>query len=146
MNPIVFVIDTGILIRHLRRDARYEAALRLIGQQGDPAISVVTRLEIVRGMRTREEQRTLELLSGLLTYPMDQRIADQAGRLLSMYQARGITLGIGDAIIAATAIQGKALLVTTNPRHFPMPELDVWNIDEEGTLQRIPPTQRGQRA
>ncbi len=146
MKPQTFLIDSGVLIRHLRRLPAYETALRALGQRGEPAISVVTRLEIVRGMRTREEQRTLELLNGLLTVPMDQSIADQAGRWLGIYQARGVTLGIADTIIATTALHLGAVLLTTNPRHFPMPELDVWLVDEDGQLQQVPVEQRSPRA
>ena len=146
MKLKTFLIDSGVLIRHLRRLPAYEAALRLLGQRGEPAISVVTRLEIVRGMRTREEERTLELLNGLAAVAMDQPIADQAGRWLSVYHARGLTLGIADTIIAATALQLEAMSITTSPRHFPMPELDVWLVDEGGQLQQVPVEQRGPRA
>jgi hypothetical protein len=50
----------------------------------------------------------------------------------SRWQRKGITLSGLDAVIAASAIRCGAVLVTTNPRHFPMRELTVMGVDEEG--------------
>ncbi len=70
------------------------------------------------------------------TIPMIADIADLAGELIRSWRTRGVTIGEADAVIAATASHHKLTLVTTNARHFPMPELVVLQADEEGHLNQ----------
>ncbi len=44
--------------------------------------------------------------------------AERAGGLVRELRARGETLGLGDALIAATCLIHRFLLVTLNVRHF----------------------------
>ena len=101
---------------------------------GDVYISAMTRLEIVRGMRDRERLKTFELFESLDTIPITAGIADLAGELIRMWRGRGMILSDADSIIAATAINHGLTLVTTNAKHFPMPELTVIQTDEQGNL------------
>jgi predicted nucleic acid-binding protein len=52
--------------------------------------------------------------------------ADMAGEYIRRYRAQGITLDKPDAIIGATAVLHDLVLVTYNPKHFPMPELQLY--------------------
>lgn len=128
------LLDSGLLIRYLRKSPEYRKLLRSMALIGQLFISAYTRLEIVRGMRDHEQQETFELMDSMFTLPMDNFIADQAGELIQSWRTRGITLGDADAVIAATALYYEFDLVTTNARHFPMPELTVWQADEVGNL------------
>jgi len=132
-----YLLDSNILIRHLRNRPGYHALLRRLSQDDDLYISAFTRVEVLRGMRDHERERTYALLNGLFTHSLDQATADQAGELLRTWQARGVTLSGPDAVIAASALQIKATLVTANPRHFPMTELSVLSADEEGHVTPI---------
>ncbi len=118
------LLDSGIVILALRRNAR---ALDLIPLDSDdpPCVSVVTRTEILAGMRPHEETRTLELLDALSTLAVGPSIADRAGRLIYEYARKGIQFSVADALIAATALDHQLVLVTTNKDHFPVPELKV---------------------
>jgi predicted nucleic acid-binding protein len=129
-----YLLDSNILIRHLRNRPGYHALLRRLSQEDDLYISAFTRVEVLRGMRDHERERTYALLNGLLTYPLDQETADRAGELLRTWQARGVTLSGPDAVIAASALQVGATLVTANPRHFPMTELPMLSADEGGRV------------
>jgi predicted nucleic acid-binding protein len=128
------LLDTNILIRYLRKTSGYRDLLKTIGSKGWTYISVVTRLEIVRGMQERERKETFDLLDSLETIPMTIVIADMAGELIRSWRSRGITLGDADAIIAASALHEELALVTTNAKHFPMPDLVVYQADEHGKL------------
>ena len=57
-----------------------------------------------------------------------------AGELIRTWRKSGVTLGDADAVIAASALHDGLTLVTTNARHFPMPELAVLQADEAGVL------------
>ena len=120
------LLDTNILILALRSDPRALDRLDLWKREGEqPAISVATRTEVLAGMRPHEEVRTLALLNALVNLPVDEAIADQAGRLIYQYARRGFQFSFPDAVIAATALRYDLVLVTTNVRHFPVPELEV---------------------
>ncbi len=131
------LLDTNILIRHFRETEGYDDLMDALSGEGRLYISAITRLEIVRGMRDHEKVSTFHMLDSLQTIPMTARIADLAGELIHSWRAQGVTLSEADAIIAATAIHHELTLVTTNARHFPMPELALLQADDSGRLTRI---------
>jgi predicted nucleic acid-binding protein len=61
-------------------------------------------------------------------------ISDRAGELIRSWRTRGIILEDADAIIASTALNSGLALVTTNAKHFPMPDLVVYHADKYGKL------------
>jgi predicted nucleic acid-binding protein len=129
-----YLLDSGILIRHLRDQRGYPELVNQLTDKADVYISAMTRLEVVRGMRDRERVDTFDLMDSLETISMTGELADLAGELIRLWRKRGVTLGDADAIIAATALQHGLALVTTNPKHFPMPELVIFQADEQGNL------------
>jgi len=131
-----YLLDTGILIRYLRKSPGYDRLLDEFQQHSSLVISAYTRLEIIRGMREREREVTLDLLNRMITMPVNIQNADLAGELIRGWREKGFVLSDGDAIIAATSINLELELVTTNQRHFPMPELFVWQADEQGNIAR----------
>lgn len=133
----VYLLDSGVLIRHLRNRAGYAQLIKRLGQTGDLYISAFTRVEVLRGMREHERERTIALLDSFITQIIDRVTADQAGEWIRDWQARGVTLAGPDAVIASSALQARAALVTTNARHFPMPELTVLSVDEDGELSIV---------
>lgn len=132
-----YLLDTGVLIRHLRNRGGYQELVRSLNRAGDLYISVFTRLEVLRGMRDHERERTYALLDSFSLQVIDRATADQAGEWIRAWQSRGIILGGPDAVIAASALQVGAALVTTNARHFPMPELAVFSVDEDGQMTPV---------
>ena len=133
-----YVLDSGILIRHLRDQRGYPELVDHLTDKADVYISAMTRLEVVRGMRNREREDTFNLIDSLETISITGELADSAGEIIRSWRGRGITLSDADAIIAATAIHHGLTLVTTNAKHFPMPELTVFQADEQGSLSPYP--------
>ncbi len=126
-----YVLDTNVLILALRSDPRALDFLDALERKKERVcISVVTRTEILAGMHPHEEERTMELLHSLTNLPVDEAIADRAGRLIYQYARQGIQFSFSDAIIGATALHYDLTLATTNPRHFPMPELQLYPCGE----------------
>ncbi len=89
------------------------------------AVSTLTHLEVYQRIRPGEEPATSAFLDGLQSIPMDVRIARHAGQLLGKIRSRGMTVGITDAIIAATTIQLEVPLLTNNIEHYPFAGLNV---------------------
>lgn len=127
-----YLLDTNILILALRSDPKALDFLDALERKKERAcVSVVTRTELLAGMRPHEEQRTMALLDSLTNLPVSEAIADCAGRLIYQYARRGIQLSFADALIAATALEHDLTLATTNPKHFPMPEHQLRPLDVE---------------
>jgi predicted nucleic acid-binding protein len=76
-------------------------------------------------MKASEEQATNVFLDGLVSVAVDVPIARRAGRMLAEIRAKGVTVGIADAIIAATALHLNAPLLTNNVEHYPFTDLKV---------------------
>ncbi len=122
-----YLLDTNILILALRSDSDALDFLETLSREKEsPLISVVTRTEVLAGMRPHEETRTMALLDSLVNISVDEVIADHAGRLIYQYARQGVQLSFPDALIAATALRQDLTLVTTNSKHFPMPELRIY--------------------
>ena len=113
-----YLLDSGLVIRHLRGQRRIVRFLRGMGGRNRLAIATVTRLELHAGMAPTERYATQKLLSRFLTIPMDRDIADRAGDLIQENRNKGITLAVPDAIIAATALVHNLTLITLNTSHF----------------------------
>jgi len=125
MKKARYLLDSGLLIRHLRGRPEAVRLLRNLGKQERLAIASVSRLEIHAGMQEQERYATQKLLARFVNYDMDADVAERAGDYIREYRSQGVTLAISDAIIAATAIQHGLTLVTFNPKDFPMPGLSL---------------------
>ncbi|MGH2924031.1 MAG: type II toxin-antitoxin system VapC family toxin [Solirubrobacterales bacterium] len=112
------VLDTTILIDVLRGSD--PAARWLRGLEEVPACSEVTRVEVLRGVRSAERDPTERLLSALRWIPVDEPIGRRAGGLGREHRGSHPGLGVADLLIAATALVLDADLATSNVRHFPM--------------------------
>lgn len=125
VKGISCLVDTDIAVDFLRRR---EYALKLLenwSEEGLLAISTLTHLEIYQGMKTGEERATDSFLDGIVSVAVDIPIARRAGTMLSELRSKGKMIGIADAIIAATALQFGAPLLTNNVGHYPFPNLKV---------------------
>ncbi len=128
MKKARYLLDSGLLIRHLRGRPEAVRLLRDLGKRERLAIASVSRLEIHAGMQEQERYATQKLLARFMTYDMDSDIAERAGDYIREYRGQGVTLLISDAIIAATAIQHGLTLVTFNPKDFHMPGLSLFPL------------------
>ena len=119
------LIDTDIVIVFLRRREYARKLLERWAGEGLLAISTITHLEIYHGMKAGEEEGTNAFLDGLTTVSVDVTIARRAGKILGEARAKGVTTGIADSIIAATALQLGAPLLTNNVEHYRFPGIRV---------------------
>jgi len=125
VKGISCLVDTDIAIDFLRRRDYAQKLLESWAEEGLLSISTLTHLEIYQGMKAGEERATNAFLDGLVSVAVDIPIARRAGTMLGELRSKGITVGIADAIIAATALQFDAPLLTNNVEHYPFPELKV---------------------
>lgn len=115
------VCDTSVLVDLLRGDPRAASILDEHVDAGDELWGVVvTRTELLSGMRSQERAATLALLDSLQWVDVDVEVADRAGELARRYRRSHSGVEVPDYLVAAgTELLGASLL-TLNVRHFPM--------------------------
>lgn len=112
------VLDTTVLVDHLRGSSLAGEYIAALG--APPSCSEVTRVEILRGLRS-EERRGAERLFALISWvPVDDKVARRAGELGRRWRRSYPGIGVPDLAIAATAELLEAQLGTQNLKHFPM--------------------------
>ena len=126
----VFLLDTSVLIDMLNSNRNRAAQLRLLVERGhDLASCPITIAEVIAGMHPGEEAETETLLNRLRFYPISREVATLAGRMKYAWARKGVTLSLSDTLIAATAVHYDLVCITDNRRHFPMPELVLYDLD-----------------
>jgi predicted nucleic acid-binding protein len=119
MGLIVF--DTTVLIDHLRKSFAARRAWETAGEAGHHiCASVITKAELLAGMRSHERRATRELMDALDWVTVSDEIAELGGGFARRFRASHNGIGIPDILIGATAEHLGAELWTRNPRHFPM--------------------------
>jgi predicted nucleic acid-binding protein len=116
--PDRLLLDTNILIDFLR--SRSEATQYVRSLIDRPYLSSVTVAELYAGVREGKERVQLEaLVSGFRVVPLTTKMAVAGGLYMRQF-AKSHSVGLADGLIAATASEIGARLVTLNQRHFPM--------------------------
>jgi predicted nucleic acid-binding protein len=118
-HPVILV-DSDILIAHLRGLEAARDWLLNARSEGPLAISVVSIAELVGGMRSAERREAWRLLASFRAEPATEIIARQAGEFRRQYRRSHSGIGLGDYLIAATAEVKGYRLGTLNVKHFPM--------------------------
>lgn len=113
------MVDTDILIWYIRGNPR---AQEILEKEKDMAVSAVTYVELVQGMRNKHElqelRRTFRAWDMRLIY-ISEEISSKAVFFIERhFLSHSLTLA--DALICATAIVHGKTLITSNDRHYKM--------------------------
>jgi predicted nucleic acid-binding protein len=115
------VLDSSVFIDHLRGNAGARAAVSEHVDRGDQLWGiVVSRAEVLAGMRSGERSETIRLLDRVSWLDIDVDIADDAGALARRFRRSHPGLQLADCVIAAGVRRLGGVLLTQNVRHFPM--------------------------
>lgn len=111
------LVDTDVLIWHLRG---YPQATRRLDDLDALLLSSVSYLEVLQGLRNKAEmlaiQQMLKRRSAKLL-PLTEAITLRATVLMeSLVLSHGLQMG--DALIAATAVEHNLAVLTANVKHF----------------------------
>lgn len=117
---MLYVLDSTVLIDYLRGRPAVARISDLHGRGDQLATTAINVEEIVRGLRTTEAEAAHRLFSGLLVLDIGTEAGWQAGEWRRDYAARGVTLWQADCLVAACTTLTGGVLVTGNPKDFPM--------------------------
>jgi predicted nucleic acid-binding protein len=116
----MWLVDTDILIHHLRGLPQATEWLLSARRGGALAVSAVTVTELIGGMRAGEKAAVLGLVGALRVLPATEVVARRAGELMRQFRRSHQGIGLADYIVAATASVHGADLATLNIKHYPM--------------------------
>jgi hypothetical protein len=111
------LIDTDVLIWMTRGHIGAAAKLQTLTPW---RISAVTYIELAQGCRNKDE--LMRIKNGLAQcqteiVPVSEAISNRAMQLIDAY-ALSHSLQLGDALIAATALELDRVVLTANTKHF----------------------------
>ncbi len=118
------LLDTDIFSEFLKgRDPKVQQHATAYRQAFGPlTISVVTVMEVVKGLHKRRReadiQAVLTLLAAEEILQVDTRAAEQAGRIHADLERTGQPIGWADTVIAGLAVRHGLELVTGNTAHY----------------------------
>jgi predicted nucleic acid-binding protein len=115
------LIDTDVIIWYMHGNPRAKETLDGLDSI---AISVVTYMELMQGMRNKMEMAALEkkLEAWQCTiFPLNETISDTAAGLVKQFSLSH-SMQLADALIAATALDSGLQLLTANDKHYKMIE------------------------
>ena len=115
------LVDSDILIEVARgRNSDITRKWIELGESQSAILcSPVSVAELWRGVLPHEEGFLADLFQLLACVPIDAATGRKAGEFLRTFR-KSHDLEIGDALIAASAVQNDAALWTRNRKHYPM--------------------------
>ena len=111
------IIDTDVIIWYLRGD---RSAKENIEKNIPFSISVVTYMELIQGMKNKEETRAFQRQMqkwNIDIIQIDQQISSRAMFYVQEYSLSH-SMMLADALVAATVVQTGETLLTANDKHY----------------------------
>jgi len=119
------LIDTDVLIWYLRGNKN---AHKTINANISFKISVVNYLELLHGMKNKKEMRILQNYLtkwSIKVIQINENISNRAMFFVEDY-CLSHSMEMGDAIIAATALEYNEILLTANEKHYSfIPDIQI---------------------
>lgn len=117
-NPRL-LIDTSILIEHLRKKNRTKSILYNIVDHYDLYIATIIEFELFMGATDERKLHDIrEVLTWCTSLPLTSAVAEQAGSIHQKLKVANQLIEVRDLLIGATAIVHDLPLMTLNSKHF----------------------------
>ncbi len=111
------LIDTDVLVWYMRGN---QHAYNAIEEQSGFSFSVITYMELVQGMRNKQELRELEnaiLRWNATILQINEAISTTASEYVKQHYLSH-SLELAAALIGATAVSNQLPLLTANDKHY----------------------------
>lgn len=123
MKPPAILIDSDVLIYCLREHTKadfLDTLQQFLRNDVPLAISHINIFEILAGSRPQEIKTHTAFLQRFPLIPINAGASVRAAAWYRRYRKKGVTLSIGDLLIAGIAKNNEMQLLTLNKKHFPM--------------------------
>lgn len=119
--------DSDVIIELLRGRKNIVQKVLALEQSGVPTYcTAISWAEIYAGIRPGEESLTAAFFEARGEVVLDAAVGRLAGSYLARFaQSHGLELA--DALIAAAAVSSGLTLWTVNRKHYPMPDLPLYD-------------------
>ena len=111
------LFDTDVLIWFLRGHPR---AATLVDRAADRSVSVVTCMELLQGARSKQEIKTIKSFLAEFAFrvvPLTENVGHRALVYMEEYALKA-GMSMADALIAASAVEDRLVLLTANQKHY----------------------------
>jgi predicted nucleic acid-binding protein len=128
-QPARYLLDTTALIDFSKGfEPSRSNILDLIDAASHLAVCAVTVAEFFTGLASDERDEWREFFGTLFYWHIRPEAAIQAGIWRYEFSRQGIQLSTTDALVAATAWEHQAILITNNARHYPMSDVRLMSV------------------
>ncbi|MCL1470499.1 type II toxin-antitoxin system VapC family toxin [Argonema antarcticum] len=127
------ILDTDTLSAIMRQNpVVILKATEYLAEQGQFTFSIITRYEILRGLKAKGATKQISLFNEFcaknIVLPLTDEIVIKAADIYADLKKRGLPTGDADILIAASALVLEVAVVTNNQAHFQrIPHLQVLN-------------------
>jgi predicted nucleic acid-binding protein len=127
-----YLTDTSTLIDFSKgREPVRSRMLGLIAAGDELGVCPVNITEFYAGLPAAQQPTWDAFFASLQYWDITRNAAVQAGVWRYVYARAGIAISTADAMVAAVAYEQRAILITDNQRHYPMPELTLMSLREQ---------------
>jgi len=119
-----YLLDTTTLIDFSkRREPVFSLIHRFIQNNDELGVSPINVAEFYSGLGTSQHPVWDEFFEPLLLWPISRAAAKQAGKFRYDFARAGVSLSTTDTLVAAVALEHRAVIVTSNVKDYPMDEV-----------------------
>ena len=117
------LLDTDTLSDIMKKDPVVrEKAIQYLSEEGQFTFSLITRYEILRGLKAKQAVKQIAAFNALSNastiLPLTDIIIDKAAGIYAHLKQDGQIINDADILIAATALTHNLVLITNNIGHF----------------------------
>ncbi|MBW6534807.1 MAG: type II toxin-antitoxin system VapC family toxin [Mariniphaga sp.] len=118
MDKKLICLDTSILIDYYRKKNKAKTKFVELSKSYKFAISVITKLEILTGVRDEQRDFWTKIFSKIQIIPLQEKDVEIASEIIQSLTKRNKIIGLKDILIASTAIVNDLKIATLNIKDF----------------------------
>jgi tRNA(fMet)-specific endonuclease VapC len=120
---MIYLLDTNACIRILNGSSESLAKRLALTPPSRIRLCSIVKMELLNGAHRSSKaasnlQKLRRFFAPLKSFPFDDSVAERAALIRSELELQGTPIGPMDTLIAATALEHEATLVTHNIREF----------------------------
>ena len=113
------MIDTSIIIDHLRKKNKSKSQLYKIIDNPNLFVSTITIYELFAGAINEQKRKDInDFIVLVKILPFTRETAERAGKIYLSLREKNKLIEVGDILIGATALTNNLPLMTLNVEHF----------------------------